>query len=216
MKSIFHKSFGLLLVFAALSGLELFLVYLLDDSGVLALLFIEDRSYLSRLILSIYGFASLHILLVAYLLSRETLGLDHDAPGAAGSHVRQYFTLLRQPSDDSDETGNMLLDALDGRCRGRFRFGYVISDLLLKLGLLGTIIGFIFMLGSLVDLRSIDISVMQKLLGEMSGGMKVALYTTLTGMSCGVLLNMKYQLLDWHVDNLLDDIRELTYRLNSR
>jgi hypothetical protein len=216
MKSIFQKSFGLLQVFAALLGLELFMVYLLDDSGVLALLFTEDRSYLSRLILSIYGLASLHILLVAYLLSRETLGLDHDTPGAAGSHVRQYFMLLRQPSDDSDETGNMLLDALDGRCRGRFRFGYVISDLLLKLGLLGTIIGFIFMLGSLVDLRSIDISVMQKLLGEMSGGMKVALYTTLTGMSCGVLLNMKYQLLDWHVDNLLDDIRELTYRLNSR
>jgi len=45
----------------------------------------------------------------------------------------------------------------------------------------------------------------------MSGGMKVALFTTLTGMSCGVLLNMKYQLLDWSVDKLLDDVRELTY-----
>jgi hypothetical protein len=30
-------------------------------------------------------------------------------------------------------------------------------------------------------------------------------------MSCGVLLNMKYQLLDWSVDKLLDDVRELTY-----
>ena len=216
MKSIFQKSFGLLLVFAALLGLEIFVVYLLGDSGLLAKLFLEDRSFLSRLILSIYLLASLHILLVAYLLSRETLGLDRQTPGAAGTHVRQYFTLLRQPSSEADESGNLLLDALDGRCRGRFRFGYVISDLLLKLGLLGTIIGFIFMLGSLVDLRSIDISVMQKLLGQMSDGMKVALYTTLTGMSCGVLLNMKYQLLDWHVDNLLDDIRELTYRLSSR
>jgi biopolymer transport protein ExbB/TolQ len=82
---------------------------------------------------------------------------------------------------------------------------------MLKLGLLGTVIGFIFMLGALVDLNSIDISVMQRLLAQMSGGMKVALFTTLTGMSCGVLLNMKYQLLDWSVDKLLDDVRELTY-----
>jgi hypothetical protein len=216
MKSIFQKSFGLLLVFGALLGVEVFAVYLLYDSGVLAKLFIEDRSYISRLILVIYLLASLHILLVAYYLSRETIGLGDETPGASGSHVRHYFTLLRQPSAETDETGKLLLDALDGRCRGRFRFGYVISDLMLKLGLLGTVIGFIFMLGALVDLRSIDISVMQKLLGQMSGGMKVALFTTLTGMSCGVLLNMKYQLLDWHVDNLLDDIRELTYRLLSR
>jgi hypothetical protein len=216
MKSIFQKSFGLLLVFIALLGLEVFALYLLNDSGVLPKLFIEDRSYVSRLILVIYLLASSHILLVAFLLSRETLGIEGETPGASGSYVRHYFTLLRQPSDEPDETGKLLLDALDGRCRGRFRFGYVISDLLLKLGLLGTVIGFIFMLGSLVDLRSIDIAVMQRLLGQMSGGMKVALFTTLTGMSCGVLLNMKYQLLDWHVDNLLDDIRELTYRLHTR
>jgi biopolymer transport protein ExbB/TolQ len=92
----------------------------------------------------------------------------------------------------------------------------VVADLMLKLGLLGTVIGFIFMLGSLVDLNSIDITVMQKLLAQMSAGMKVALFTTLTGMSCGVLLNMKYQLLDWSVDNLLDDVRERTYQYKNR
>ena len=216
MKSIFHKPFGLLLVFCVLLGLEAFAVYLLFDSGALARLFAEDRSYLSRLILAIYLLASLHILLVAWLLSRETLGLDRERNGGYDSHVNKYFKLLNQVSDNKGETDSILLDALDGRCRGRFRFGYVVSDLLLKLGLLGTIVGFIFMLGSLVDLRSIDISVMQKLLGQMSDGMKVALFTTLTGMSCGVLLNMKYQLLDWHVDNLLDDVRELTYRIQSR
>ncbi len=86
---------------------------------------------------------------------------------------------------------------------------------MLKLGLLGTVIGFIFMLGSLVDLQSIDITVMQKLLGQMSAGMKVALFTTLAGMSCGVLLNIKYQLLDWSVDGLLDDVRERTYEVRG-
>ncbi|CAD7850225.1 MAG: hypothetical protein [Olavius algarvensis Gamma 3 endosymbiont] len=131
--------------------------------------------------------------------------------------MQRYFSLLRSANGEREEaSGELLIDVLDGRCRGRYRFGYVIADLMLKLGLLGTVIGFIFMLGSLVDLNSIDINVMQRLLAQMSGGMKVALFTTLTGMSCGVLLNIKYQLLDWSVDNLLDDVREQTYRYTSR
>ena len=216
MKTIVDKPFGLLSLFAGLLGVELFVVYLLADSGLLPALLIEDYSFISRAILVIYLGASLHVMLVAYYLSLEINALNGSAgEGSAASHVRSYFSLLRQPVAEPDESSEMLIDVLEGRCRGRFRFGYVIADLMLKLGLLGTVIGFIFMLGSLVDLKSIDINVMQNLLAQMSGGMKVALFTTLTGMSCGVLLNMKYQLLDWSVDNLLDDIREHTYRYKN-
>ena len=214
MKPLFDKPFGLLLVFAALLGVELFVIYLLTDNGLLPVLLAEDYSFISRVILGIYALASAHVIFVAYRLSLETIGLN-GGENPDQSHVRRYFELLQTPQDEREEPGELLIEVLDGRCRGRFRFGYVIADLMLKLGLLGTVIGFIFMLGSLVDLNSIDINVMQKLLGQMSGGMKVALFTTLTGMSCGVLLNMKYQLLDWNVDNLLDDVREQTYRMRS-
>ena len=215
MKAIVDKPYGLLILCIGLLGLEVFVVYLLLDRGLLQLLLAEDYSFISRVILAIYTAASLHILLVAYQLSLENRALS--APGATpgDSYVQRYFALLRAPADEADESGKLLIDVLDGRCRGQFRFGYVIADLMLKLGLLGTVIGFIFMLGSLVDLNSIDINVMQKLLAQMSGGMKVALFTTLTGMSCGVLLNIKYQLLDWSVDNLLDDVREQTYRSSA-
>ena len=213
MKSIVDKPFGLLLLLVGLLGIEVFGVFLLLDSGLLQSLLVQDYSFISRVILAIYAGASLHVLLVAYYLSLENQDLRLPADGARGrGHVWSYFALLRAPEDERDESGNMLIDVLDGRCRGQFRFGYVIADLMLKLGLLGTVIGFIFMLGSLVDLNSVDITVMQKLLAQMSGGMKVALFTTLTGMSCGVLLNLKYHLLDWSVDNLLDDVRERTYR----
>jgi len=217
MKSIVDKPFGLLAVFAGLLGVELFVIYLLVDRGLLQTLLAEDYSFISRAILAIYLLASLHVMLVAYYLSVEGRDLLEGAKGHAfRSNVQRYFALLREPSSDSDESGDLLIEVLDGRCRGKFHFGYVIADLMLKLGLLGTVIGFIFMLGSLVDLNSIDITVMQKLLAQMSGGMKVALFTTLAGMSCGVLLNMKYQLLDWSVDNLLDDVREQTYRNKAR
>jgi len=212
MNSIIDKPFGLLLIASSLLGVELFMVYLLLDSGLLPTLLAEDYSFVSRAILSIYLFASLHVMLVAYHLSIEIRDVNTEASIQPYSgNVQRYFSLLRKPASDSDKSPELLIEVLDGRCRGQFRFGYVIADLMLKLGLLGTVIGFIFMLGSLVDLNSIDISVMQRLLAQMSGGMKVALFTTLTGMSCGVLLNMKYQVLDWSVDKLLDDVRELTY-----
>ena len=217
MKSIIDKPFGLMLIFSGLLGIELFVFYLLIDTGLLQTLLAEDYSFISRAILLIYLMASLHVMLVSYFLSIESNELSAEGSGSSiRSHVQRYFALLQQPSSENDESGEILIDVLDGRCRGQFRFGYVIADLMLKLGLLGTVIGFIFMLGSLVDLHSIDINVMQKLLSQMSGGMKVALFTTLTGMSCGVLLNIKYQLLDWGVDNLLDDVREQTYRVKTR
>lgn len=217
MKSIIDKPFGLLAIFAGLLAVELFFAYLLADSGMLPTLLAEDYSFISRAILVIYLAASLHVMRVSYQLSIESRDLVSERSDPAGnSNVRRYFSLLRQPASEQEESGELLIEVLDGRCRGLYRFGYVIADLMLKLGLLGTVIGFIFMLGSLVDLNSIDITVMQKLLAQMSGGMKVALFTTLTGMSCGVLLNIKYQLLDWSVDNLLDDVREMTYRLKTR
>jgi hypothetical protein len=193
------------------------MVYLLLDTGLLPTLLAEDYSFVSRAILSIYLFASLHVMLVSYRLSIEIRDVNTEASIQPGNgNVQRYFSLLRNPASDSDNSPELLIDVLDGRCRGQFRFGYVVADLMLKLGLLGTVIGFIFMLGALVDLNSIDISVMQRLLAQMSGGMKVALFTTLTGMSCGVLLNMKYQLLDWSVDKLLDDVRELTYEFRVK
>jgi len=215
MKPIIDKPFGLFLLFFSLLGVELFLFFLLVDGGLLQTLLAEDYSFISRVILLIYLLASLQVMFVALQLSHEFNAANGRDAGREG-HVRRYFSLLRQAADAREETPALLIELLDGRCRSRYRFGYVVADLMLKLGLLGTVIGFIFMLGSLVDLNSIDINVMQKLLAQMSGGMKVALFTTLTGMSCGVLLNLKYQLLDWSVDNLLDDVREQTYRLQLR
>ena len=215
MKPIIDKPYGLLLLFCTLLGIELFAIMLLLQNGLLQTLLAEDYSFVSRIILLIYGLASLHVLLSSYRISLEIHDLMTLGNGSSrGRHVARYFRLLREP-DSTDEPGELLIEVLDGRCRGQFRLGYVVADLMLKLGLLGTVIGFIFMLGSLVDLQSIDITVMQKLLGQMSGGMKVALFTTLTGMSCGVLLNIKYQLLDWSVDGLLDDVRERTYEVRG-
>ena len=76
------------------------------------------------------------------------------------------------------------------------RLGVFVSDTLYKLGLLGTVIGFILMLVSMRDLGEFDVETMRSALQSMTGGMAVALLTTITGLSAGVLLRMQFNILD--------------------
>ena len=73
--------------------------------------------------------------------------------------------------------------------------GWFAADAVLKIGLLGTIIGFILMLSPIATLASFDPASLQKALGEMSGGMAVALYTTLSGLIANIVLRFQYQFL---------------------
>ena len=67
---------------------------------------------------------------------------------------------------------------------------------MIRLGLLGTVIGFVIMLSSVTEISSLDVDVMQDVLSDMSGGMGVALFTTLAGLVFGMLLSTQYYFLD--------------------
>ena len=79
-------------------------------------------------------------------------------------------------------------------------------DILLKLGLTGTVIGFILMLLPIGEIKDFDPQILQKLLSTMSGGMAVALYTTLTGLVTSMLLKFQYFLLDSSLSQSLNHL----------
>lgn len=83
--------------------------------------------------------------------------------------------------------------------------GWLAADLALKLGLMGTIIGFIFMLTPLSELAGLDAASLQSLLAAMGDGMAIALYTTLTGLVVNVLLRLQYQLVADTLQALSDE-----------
>ena len=114
---------------------------------------------------------------------------------------------------DNDESGSSsdLNDVYNSRLKGPQEIGWFVSDVMLKLGLLGTIIGFIFMLGSVANIADFDVSNMQKILRHMSNGMGTALYTTLTGLIASVLSAMQYHMIDRHVDGLIEMTRHMTH-----
>ena len=89
-----------------------------------------------------------------------------------------------------------MLRSLADKLRGSNGFGAFASDTLMKLGLLGTIIGFIIMLAPIAGLDAGDRALMKSSMGLMSGGMAVAMYTTLAGLVGSILLKFQYYMLD--------------------
>ena len=82
----------------------------------------------------------------------------------------------------------------------------VASDVALKLGLLGTIIGFILMLKPIADLNSTSPEDLKMALSSMSSGMAVALYTTLTGLIVSTLLRIQFHFSATWIISLLNDL----------
>lgn len=208
MRGLLKTPFGLILFALLLTGVELFIWYYLYRNGYLQQLIESDRSQVSIIILLIYLLATLYFIYISYLTSRQFYDI-HLGLGSQSNcmPLRQFFQSLSTHSIIAEKM-IVLLEVLDTRIRSSYAFAFIVADLMLKLGILGTVIGFIIMLGSLSNLNSIDITVMQTLLVEMSGGMKVALFTTLSGLLAGISLNIKFNLIDWSVDHLINDIRE--------
>ena len=54
------------------------------------------------------------------------------------------------------------------------------------------------------EIKDFDPQIIQQLLSKMSGGMAVALYTTLTGLVTSILLKLQYFLLDTSLTRILN------------
>ena len=167
-----------------LLGLIVFGIYLVHERGLVSVLLSGDRSYLSLVIFAVWAVMSLRWL---YLLRYVQQWRDQLAvPRAA------------MPAAQTDQIEAMLARWLN--------HGWLAADSVLKLGLLGTIIGFILMLSPIAGLSGYDAASLQAALTKMSGGMAVALYTTLAGLVANLLLRVQFQLLADAMQALLLDL----------
>jgi uncharacterized membrane protein YfcA len=70
--------------------------------------------------------------------------------------------------------------------------GWFISEVLLTLGMLGTVIGFVMMLAGFEKVDVTQMGTVQNFIGSFGQGMSTALYTTLVGIVCSMLLKLQY------------------------
>ena len=171
-------------------SLVIFSTYLIIDLGILSLIIDSDRSKISLIILSIYVLACSHWFYISINLDKEIASLDDEDKRTL---IRSFIDNAKQSESPSQKIN---LDLLEDELSNKHALGYLAVDILLKLGLTGTVIGFILMLLPIGEIRDFDPQVLQQLLATMSGGMAVALYTTLTGLITSMLLKFQYFVLD--------------------
>lgn len=197
-----------------------------------------DKTGISLAILAAFVLVNGHVMLRAYMLSKErnlavelssllangkpvVLACSEGELRCCGERIEASFASahlanltrklsIHAPETDQGGLQTHLLAALDRRVRSGQRYGWLIADLMIKLGLIGTVVGFVIMLGSVSLLENFDVSTMQQLLTHMTGGMQVALFTTLTGLVSGLLLGVQYHFLDGQADALITEIEEMS------
>ncbi len=71
-------------------------------------------------------------------------------------------------------------------------FGWFMSEVFLSLGMVGTIIGFIFIMKDFATVNFNDVSTIQELIKNLGAGVSTALYTTLFGLIASILTKVQY------------------------
>jgi hypothetical protein len=202
------------------TGVCAFGFVLLWHYGLFHLMVASDKTYISSIIVVLYAATCVHCFARTIAISRETdrahrvlslvsQGGPHlrvtgeDVLAADGTklpqghittHIRNIILKAGLQGGRIDQT--LLLRGLADALRGPNQLGSFASDSLMKLGLLGTIVGFILMLAPIAGLDAADHASMKLSMGLMSDGMAVAMYTTLAGLIGSILVQTQYYMLD--------------------
>jgi biopolymer transport protein ExbB/TolQ len=220
---------GALLLWMVFTGLSVFAAVVLWRYGLIHLMITSDRTYISSIIAVLYIVTCVHCFWRTRAIAREDdaarrvrailsapdsakalhAGARALPDGLVTDHIRSLVTKAEgQGENRIDQT--LLLRALADRLRGSNGFGAFVSDTLMKLGLLGTIIGFIIMLAPIATLDAADKISMKSSMGLMSDGMAVAMYTTLAGLVGSILVRVQYYMLDAATQRVFSDAVTLT------
>lgn len=189
--------------------------------GLLQQVLFDDPSGLASAIALIFAVAMIQGVFAVWQLSRvsNTLRLIErritSEPSLPASledgPVRRYVeALARRRTPVAGDAPDMLLDAFAAEVTAGHGFGWFVADVLLSLGLLGTVIGFIAMLAPIGELESGDEAALKAALTAMSGGMAIALYTTLAGLIGAVWLKVQGFLLDSGAEDIIRRMKWVT------
>jgi len=203
-------AFDAVLKWALLMALIVVAAVVAYDYGLLTYLFGADRSKITVLIAVLYVGFSGHCLWILVELAgeyRRALQIKDmlansarvpESPRGSGLIDRFMADVIASREHPSEVEGNahLLMQSLGASLRRRTKIGSYGIDLLYKLGMLGTMVGFLLMLNSMGDLSSFDVDTLRGALQQMIGGMAVSLLTTIAGLIGGILLRLEYNIAD--------------------
>lgn len=140
-----------------------------------------------------------------------TLGLQRQAleTGSAKTSTEgmllwshSYLQARQHPRTDN----SVLLQILSDRVQGPHEMAWWLNGIQLKLGLLGKVIGFSVLALELGRMDGFDPQQSAQMLKSLTGGLGIALLTTITGLSANVLFGLQLMRMDRFADGLMADI----------
>lgn len=191
---------GLFLLWLAYMGLLVLAAWLLWNAGAWHRLMAADPTRLTLVIVLLFVGCSLWAGRRAWLLGQQRQALDAGAVDPAAWSA----AFLR-----SADRSNALL-VLGERAHGPHEMAWWLNGIQLKLGLLGKVIGFSILALDLGQMQSFDPSQSAQLLKSLTGGLGIALLTTVTGLTGNILLGLQLMRLDRFADALVADALALS------
>lgn len=194
---------GLFLIWLAYSGLLVFAGWMLWKAGAWHRLVQADPTHLTLVIVVLFIGCTIWAGHRAWALGRQRSALDraHREGWAA-----EFLAGCAQPGADR---ASWLL-VLGDRAHGPHEMAWWLNGIQLKLGLLGKVIGFSILALELGQMDSFDPSQSAQLLKSLTGGLGIALLTTVTGLTGNILLGLQLMRLDRFADALVADALALS------
>lgn len=199
---------------------SLFALFVAVESGGFGFVVENDTTYISDVILLFFSVSSVYCGSRALRLSRELMEVQRAAspqpasspPNPATGQESWSRQFLGQAQTAGEHERDRLAEALEERVRGPHEIGWFITETLTKLGLLGTVIGFLIMLTALIGANQLEVSAMQVILRNMAAGMGIKIIATVVGLLCNIVLALQWVLLDRCADKIMTGARALAAR----
>jgi len=195
---------GLFLLWLAYIGLLLFGALLLWQAGAWHRLVEADPTGLTVTIVLLFIGCSVWAGRRAWVLGQQRQWLDtqiHAGGAATPAWSTEYHQGCALPGADR----SICLQVLGERAHGPHEMAWWLNGIQLKLGLLGKVIGFSILALHLGQMDSFDASQSSLLLKNLTGGLGIALLTTVTGLTGNILLGLQLMRLDRFADALVAD-----------
>lgn len=150
-----------------------------------------DTTHICKIILMTF-LVGLAIALIRAAKVSDDINQTYEMLPRQTSRMQIY---LSQISGGTSENRSMIASSLKGKLFARIIIIRHLCNLLVTLGLIGTVVGFIISLGGISPSAATDVKSIQPMVSSLIAGMSIALHTTLVGGVLNIWLGLNYQTL---------------------
>jgi hypothetical protein len=197
---------GLFLLWLSFMGLLIFGATVMWQHGLWHRLVQADPTGLTIVIVLLFLACSVWAGMRCWALGQQWQALQSsDSTNAAQpglNWARDYLQARANPHTDN----SLLLQVLSDRAHGPQEMAWWLNGIQLKYGLLGKVIGFSVLALELGRMDGFDPQQSAQMLKSLTGGLGIALLTTITGLSGNILLGLQLMRIDRFADTLVAEI----------